>query len=362
MDNSAYNHEVRVGELDNNRTNSLSEGMTDKIYENIAGYKTKSMKNNLKAMDTTIEYLNDYLLCTFFKQGLNFGIFETIKYNPKLDNVTDFLSYPNKDFLIDYIKTAVKLGIIKCEDKVLELNSEFQITLKHPLYDYFMEDYILRYDFMANLARYALISYDHPDILLNFKKDADIWDMISNTSYSNACREIIAEYLDIDINDSILDVGCGSRSPEFYASRLGPNGKYTGVDFSKKLLKIAENRVKRQGMDWATLKPIDFRDAIIKNKYDYVICTYTLKYAPSIKTFLKKMMDATRTGGKVVIAEEFFKDTTNVSVDLFEFYNRLNKFFGGYVSKEDIINTLDHMGYDFEYKTLSNGIFVIEKL
>lgn len=362
MDNSACNHEIRMEELDNNRTNSLSGKMVGKIHRNITGYETKSIEGNLKAMDFTIEYLNDYLLCTFFKQGLNFGIFETIKYNPELDNVADFLSYPNKDFLMDYIKTAVELGIINCEGNVLELNNEFQITLKHPLYDYFMEDYILRYDFIANLARYALISYDHPDILLNFKKDADIWDMISNTSYSNACREVIAEYFEIGPSDHILDVGCGSRSPEFYASKLGPNGKYTGVDFSKKLLKIAENRIKRQGMDWVTLKPMDFCDVIIKNKYDYVICTYTLKYASSIKVFLKKMMDATKSGGKIIIAEEFFKDTTNVNVGLFEFYNRLNKFFEGYVSKKDIIDTLNNMGYDFKYETLSNGIFAIEKL
>lgn len=328
-------------------------------------YKIDDINAALKSMDFTIKYLSNELLVAFFKQGMDFGIYGVIdKYKPKINEVNSLLGYPNNDFLNDYIKTAIKLEIIyQNENGSLELNRDKKIIIKHPEYDKFMEDYSINYDHMTKLSKYALIGYNHPKILLNFIEDADIWDIILNTSYLKSCRNIAAKYLGLENGDYILDVGCGSRSPEFYISKIFPRGKYTGIDISKNLLKIAEIRTKRWDNGSVLLKHMDFCDAIIKNKYDYVICTYTLKYASSPKIFLKKMMDALRSGGKLFIAEEFFKDTaSDINVELFEFYNRLNKFFKNYHSKKEILDTLESMGYDFKHTSLSDGILVIEKI
>ncbi|WP_292459513.1 class I SAM-dependent methyltransferase [Methanothermococcus sp.] len=327
-------------------------------------YKIDDMNHALKSMDYTIKYLSNELLVAFFKQGMDFGIYGVIdKYKPKPNKVNSLLGYPNNDFLNDYIITAIKLGIIyQNEDGNLELNRDKKIIIKHPEYDKFMEDYIINYDHMTKLSKYALIGYNHPKILLNFIEDADIWDIILNTSYLKSCRNVIAKYLNLRNGDYILDVGCGSRSPEFYISKIFPKGKYTGIDISKNLLKIAEIRTKRWDNGSISLKHMDFCNAMIKNKYDYVICTYTLKYSPSLKIFLKKMMNALHSGGKLIIAEEFFKDTSNINIELFEFYNRLNKFFKNYHSKKEILDTLESMGYDIKHTSLSDGILVIEKI
>ena len=49
----------------------------------------------------------------------------------------------------------------------------------------------------STLVPYAFIGYDHPEILLNVKKDADIWDMMLNTRYMKVSHEAISEYLGI---------------------------------------------------------------------------------------------------------------------------------------------------------------------
>jgi len=348
--NIDYNYDVQ-GILD--RSNYEYECQTDNINKLI------------ESMDFTIKYLSNELLVAFFRQGMDFGIYGVIsKYRPKIEEVNTLLGYPNSDFLYNYIKTAISLEIVyENDDGTLELNMDKEITIRHPEYDKFMEDYSINYDYMTKLTKYALIGYDHPKIWLNFIEDADIWDIILNTSYMKSCRNVVAKYLDLQNGDHVLDVGCGSRSPEFYVPRISPKGRYTGIDISKNLLKMAEIRTRKWNFGNVVLKHMDFHDAIIKNKYDYVICTYTLKYVSSPKIFLKKMMDALRPGGKLFIAEEFFTDlATDVNVELFEFYNRLNKFFKRYLSKQEILDTLERMGYDFRYKVLGNGMLVIERV
>ncbi len=336
--------------------------VANNISNNIYKYEVGDIDNALKSMDFTISYLNNELLEIFFKQGMKFGIFGVIsKYNPKIDEVNTFLKYPNEKFVKEYLLTAIKLGMINEEDGRLKLNTDMKIVIEHPEYDKFMEDYAISYDYMSVMSRYALIGYNHPKILLDFKKDVDIWDMILNTSYLKTCRNVVAEHLNLQNGDYVLDVGCGSRSPEFYIPKILPKGVYTGIDISYKLLKIAEKRTNRWNNGCISLKAMDFSEAIIKNKYDYVICTYTLKYVSNIDTYLKKMMDALHSGGKLFIAEEFFKDSTDVNIELFEFYNKLNKYFKRYISKKEILDYLEIQGYDFRHKSLSNGLLIIEK-
>jgi ubiquinone/menaquinone biosynthesis C-methylase UbiE len=343
-------------------TIEFNYGMSNIVANNIYKYEVGDIDNALKSMDFTISYLNNELLENFFKQGMEFGIFGAInKYKPKIEEVNSFLRYPNENFINEYIKTAIDLNIIYEEEGILKLNNDLKIVIEHPEYDKFMEDYAISYDYLCKMSRYALIGYNHPKILLDFKKDVDIWDMILNTSYLKTCRNVVAEYLNLQNGDYILDVGCGSRSPEFYTSKILPKGVYTGIDISYKLLKIAETRTKRWNNGCISLKTMDFSDAIIKNKYDYVICTYTLKYVGNMEIYLKKMMDALRSGGKLFIAEEFFRDSTNVNTQLFEYYNKLNKYFKRYPSKKEIIDYIESQGYDFRHTSLSEGILIIEK-
>jgi len=322
------------------------------------------LKKKIEMIDNTIEYLSYELLVTFIKQGVEFGIFPIIaKYSPKIDDIPLLVRYPNKQFILDYIKTALKLEILKYEDEKIKINEDFELNIKMPKFDKIISDYVMKYNFITHVSRYALIRYSHPKIAISFKKDPDIWDMILSSPYYLLCREIASDYLKIDKGDYILDVGCGSRSPKYFTDIVYPKGYYMGVDISKGLLQIAECRIKRLYCDSYELKNMDFAEIIPKEKYDYVICSHTMKYAPSLKQFLNKMMSSIHSGGKIFISEEFMLDKNkNICKEVFEFYNRLNRRFRGYYSEKDIVDILESLGYDFKIERLGNGILVIEKI
>lgn len=346
------------------RSNMLSENNILKYGSNFSKANASSLNNKINSLNYTVEYINNELMGIFFRQGLKFGIFKAVEdFRPTISELITILGYPNEEFVEKYIKTAVSLNLLNLnEEERLELNSDFIYSSIHPEYDKIISDHVSRYDFMSGLVQYAFIGYDHPEILLNFKKDADIWDMMLNTKYMKTCREVISEYLDIKNGDTILEVGCGSRSPLYFASKVAPNGEYVGVDISKKLIRVAQGRLKRSGIECAKLKALDFSETIAKNKHDYVLCIHTLSYADSLKLFLKKMMGSLRKGGKLVIMEEFFTENINTNAELFEFYNHLNKYFKNYVSKTEILKELELIGIDYKYEFLGDNCIVVERI
>ncbi|ACX71975.1 Methyltransferase type 12 [Methanocaldococcus vulcanius M7] len=349
-------------DIGDNDSKVLEEIISEVINEIIPS--EIKLKKKIEMIDNTIEYLSYDLLSNFIKQGVEFGIFPIIaKYSPRIEDIPALVRYPNKKFIYEYIKTALKLKILKYEDEKVKINEEFELNIKMPKFDKIISDYVMKYNFITHISRYALISYNHPKIAISFKKDPDIWDMILSSPYYSLCREIANDCLKIDKGNYLLDVGCGSRSPKYFLEKVFPKGYYMGVDISKGLLQIAECRVKKSYCDSYELKNMDFSDIIPKEKYDYVICSHTLKYAPSLKHFLGKMMSSIYKGGKIFIAEEFILGKNkNICKEVFEFYNKLNKRFRGYYSEEDVKNALELLGYDFKIEGIGNGILVIEKL
>jgi len=342
----------------------VSENGILKYNPNFSEADLSSLTKKVDSLNYTVEYINNELMGTFFRQGLKFGIFKAIEdFRPTISDLMAILGYPNKVFVEKYIKTGLSLNLLELtEEGRLELNSKFMYSSIHPEYNRIISDHVSKYDFMAGLVQYAFIGYDHPEILLNFKKDADIWDMMLNTNYMKTCREVVFEYLGVKNGDTVLEVGCGSRSPVYFASKVAPNGAYTGVDISKKLIRVAEGRLKRSGVECVNLKSMDFSETITKYKHDYVLCIHTLSYAHSMKLFLKKMMESLRKGGKLLIMEEFFTENINTNAELFEFYNHLNKYFKNYVSRTEILKEIEMLGYDFKYELLGNNCIVVERI
>ncbi len=351
----------------NNVTTINEDELINKILMELQNQKKYSksskLKNKVRLIDKTIEHINNILLQTFVRQGIEFEILPTIaKYKPKIDNLPNFDNYPNKKFIIKYILTAIKLGIIKIdENNNLEVNEDFKVEYNLKNVDEVISDYVMKYVYTTNLVKYALIREDHPKISINFKKDPDVWDIILNSPYYQLCREISSEWLNIDENSYILDAGCGSRSPEYYVSLL-KSGQYTGIDISKGLIEIAKNRLKRKAFDGYTLKNLDFCEIIPKEKYDFLICSHCLRYISNIKLFLKKGMNSLVKGGKLLIIEEFFPDLNkDINKELFEFYNSWNTKFIKYYSVDEITKTLNNLGYDYRLETFGNSCLLIEK-
>ncbi|WP_457612187.1 class I SAM-dependent methyltransferase [Methanocaldococcus sp.] len=346
------------------REEDVKKIIDEVIHSTIPPEDTK-LRKKIEYLDATIEYLNYEMITTFLEQGVEFGILTLVdRYNPKLEELPNIIKYPNKDFVIDYINTAIKLGILYADNDKIKINEDYEIKIKMPKFGKVINDFIMKYNFITHIARYALISYNHPKIAINFKRDPDIWDMILSSEYFNLHREIPLELLKIENDSYILDLGCGSRSPSFYTDYIFPRGYYMGIDISNGMLEIAKNRLKKLGLDCYELKCLDILTIIPKEKYDYAICSHILKYIPSLKIALNKIMKSIKPGGKVYVAEEFIldKNTNNIHVELFEFYNKLNNRFNKFYSKEEIENIIEKLGYDARIEKISKGIVVIEKI
>src|SRR5699024_9252413 len=87
-------------------------------------------------------------------------------------------------------------------------------------------------------------------------------------------------------------------------NEVGSNGKVTGLDFSKNMLKVAQE--KKEQSQLAQLEFIH-RNAMDlpfpDNTFDYVTIGFRLRNIPNYETTLKEMYRVVKPGGKVVCLE-----------------------------------------------------------
>ncbi len=313
-----------------------------------------SIEEKLKYIEETIRYNFNRLYFHFIDFGIKYNILKYVDNILEEDKIPEIPNIQNKIFLIKYINTLKKLisyDELKLRRIILEYNS-----------NYIVPDYLQFYDEIIRMFNYFIISERHPLILYDFEYGADFVDFILSSNFSNLYREVIAEYLNIDGNSNILDVGCGSYSPVFFGKYVFPNGWYVGIDKSRAMIKIAENRIKRNKISNVILKNIPIEEIIVKERYDYVICTKVLEYIESMSTALNNMMRCLKRGGKLVIFSEIFPDLIDFNEVIYEFFNSLNKSFIKYRTTTEIINALENMGFSFDYEILGKNFLIIEKL
>lgn len=102
--------------------------------------------------------------------------------------------------------------------------------------------------------------------------------------------------------DRVLDVGCGEGR---LLQGLRPGVDYTGIDFSKKLLRIAKARYKGKNYEFITgdITKGDIWKSL--GKFDKIFVVALLHHLPSKKEqlyVLKKIKKHLRVGGKVYIS------------------------------------------------------------
>ncbi len=312
------------------------------------------INEKLKYIEETIKYNFYRLYFYFIDLGIKYNILKHSEEIFEEGKIPEIPSIQNKIFLIKYINTLKKLisyDELKLKRIILEYNS-----------NYIVPDYLQFYDEIMRMFNYFIISERHPLILYDFENGADFVDFLLSSNFSNLYREIIAEYLQMEKNLYILDVGCGSYSPIFFARFTYPNGWYVGIDKSRAMIKIAENRVKRKGLSNVILKNIPVEEIIVKERYDYVICTKVLEYIESISKALNNMMRCLKKGGKLVIFSEIFPDLVDFNEAIYEFFNSLNKSFIKYRTTTEILNTIENLGFSIDYEILGKNFLIIEKL
>ncbi|MCM3586501.1 demethylmenaquinone methyltransferase [Mesobacillus maritimus] len=102
-----------------------------------------------------------------------------------------------------------------------------------------------------------------------------------------------------------LDICCGTGDWTIaLAEAVGPNGKVVGLDFSKNMLKIGEQKVKERQLNQVTLihgnaMELPFED----NSFDYVTIGFGLRNVPDYMQVLKEMNRVLKPGGIGVCLE-----------------------------------------------------------
>lgn len=120
-----------------------------------------------------------------------------------------------------------------------------------------------------------------------------------------------------------LDVCCGTADWTIaMAEAVGPEGEVIGLDFSRNMLKIGEEKVKELNLKHASLvhgnaMELPFPD----NTFDYVTIGFGLRNVPDYLQVLKEMCRVVKPGG-IVVCLETSHPTMFGYKQLFNFYFR----------------------------------------
>ncbi len=323
--------------------NELKNAIKDDEVPDIEFHMESKPRNRIKLIKDTLDFTKDFLALKSVLFGIRTGLIQS-SVNGNIEP-----GYPNADFVKKYFEHM--------NSDLFRNGFSFKFT-SGKNYTHVDPDYISFYDHLAKSAHYRLIHERHPQITLGFERDADLWDMWLQGTWFRAIREIIADIISPSNGDLLLDAGCGSISPIFFSELIGPNGLYTGIDRSRRLLTIAQRRILSEKIDWAMVKNVSICDRIkITRKYDYVVCSLTPKFLSSLQSALKTMISSLRKGGRMVIFSEFFPDVNPEYMEVFTFYNSLIPSFTGFPSMKEIMEALNSTGLRYDHE-LHHGLFL----
>ncbi|QED48437.1 demethylmenaquinone methyltransferase [Cytobacillus dafuensis] len=118
-------------------------------------------------------------------------------------------------------------------------------------------------------------------------------------------RKDIMKLMNVQKGEKALDVCCGTADWTIaLAEAVGTEGEVNGLDFSKNMLKIGEQKVKDLGLKQVSLvhgnaMELPFPD----NSFDYVTIGFGLRNVPDYLQVLKEMQRVVKPGGIVVCLE-----------------------------------------------------------
>jgi demethylmenaquinone methyltransferase/2-methoxy-6-polyprenyl-1,4-benzoquinol methylase len=106
---------------------------------------------------------------------------------------------------------------------------------------------------------------------------------------------------------SVLDLCTGTGDLAFkIAKKIGPQGKLTGIDFSRDMLYLAEKKKRKMGLD----SKIDFRLSCAEDlpfeseTFDLVISAFAMRnIRANLEKVLKEMFRVLKPGGQTIILE-----------------------------------------------------------
>ena len=138
-----------------------------------------------------------------------------------------------------------------------------------------------------------------------FEKISDQYDTMNSVisfQLHKKWRADTMKKMAVKQGDKALDVCCGTADWTIaLAEAVGEEGKVCGLDFSKNMLKVGEEKVEKQGLTNVELihgnaMELPYED----NSFDYVTIGFGLRNVPDYLTVLKEMNRVLKPGGMAV--------------------------------------------------------------
>lgn len=118
-------------------------------------------------------------------------------------------------------------------------------------------------------------------------------------------RNVTMKIMNVQKGSKALDICCGTGDWTIaLANDVGPEGHVTGLDFSKNMLSVGEEKVKNLNLDHVELihgnaMSLPFED----NTFDYVTIGFGLRNVPDYQKVLEEMNRVLKPGGMAVCLE-----------------------------------------------------------
>jgi len=142
---------------------------------------------------------------------------------------------------------------------------------------------------------------------------SSIYDTSLEKLYAKS-RERAIELLDLQDEQTIIDIACGTGANFKYIKQKQLNLDIYGTDFSIGMLKKGQATIQKNEWDNITLFQSDARELtpyFIKTQlkkelyFDRIICFLGLSVIPDWEQVLGKMLDLLKEDGKIVIVDVF---------------------------------------------------------
>ncbi|ADC51129.1 ubiquinone/menaquinone biosynthesis methyltransferase [Alkalihalophilus pseudofirmus OF4] len=154
-------------------------------------------------------------------------------------------------------------------------------------------------------------------------KRYDMMNSVISFQRHKAWRKDTMKRMKVQPGDHALDVCCGTADWTIaLGEAVGHNGKVEGLDFSKNMLLIGEEKVKEHKMKHVSLRHGNAMELPYADEtFDVVTIGFGLRNVPDYMQVLKEMHRVVKKGGKVVCLETS-QPTIPVFKNLYFFYFR----------------------------------------
>ncbi|MFC0559875.1 demethylmenaquinone methyltransferase [Halalkalibacter alkalisediminis] len=166
-------------------------------------------------------------------------------------------------------------------------------------------------------------------------KKYDVMNSVISFQRHKAWRKDTMKRMNVQAGDHALDVCCGTADWTIaLAEAVGKEGRVEGLDFSKNMLKVGQEKVKEQNLTQINLThgnamELPYED----NSFDFVTIGFGLRNVPDYEQVLREMFRVTKPGGSVVCLETS-QPTIPVFKQLYFFYfSRVMPIFGKFFAK-----------------------------